>query len=92
MIGRMIDMIFFAVFGCSGFAGLFEQLHPATEALVVLGVDPDAGDHELEREQRTGRNETDNGKTVDQSAVGFAFLIIVHSAKRRSLGRAGGCR
>lgn len=55
---------------------LFKQLHPTSGAHVVLGVDPDVRNHQLEGEQGTGRDKSDDREAVDETVAG-CFLIIV---------------
>lgn len=70
--------------------GLFKQLHPSAEAFVIRRVDPNVGDHQLEREQRACGDEANDGEAVDKAAACFVFIIVVRDGESRGLGWAGG--
>ena len=63
--------------------GSFKQLHPAAGAFVVLGLDPDAGNHQLECQQGAGGDKTNDGEAGDEFVRTHILGFTLHGECRR---------
>jgi hypothetical protein len=69
--------------------GLFNELGPIAGLRIVLGADPNVGEHQLKHQHQKGCGEPHSCKNVEQAVLG-AFLFVILYLKRRRKGAGGG--